>query len=305
MQCTPIKGPSRPSLRFFFLSTFLLMAPVALTAQFPVEDPADACSLSHLKDAARVGDYLFRTYEDKATGERCFQVFHGGKVIFRRTNDNGGWFTIGQPARKEDNVPAIPNGTDVTGRGRPNMIVAAYTGGAHCCSVHYVFELEPEFKLLETLNDQDDDVAHFEKVGNKYLYKTTDWTFAYWPSCFACSPSEPVLLQFEENGNVNGFHLALDKMQKPAPTEEEWNAQLSAARKVVHDQDVGSVGRTLWSTVLDLIYSGHSDVQGGQFADIGLEAFCMVLKSSPYWADLEPTLHDTPPTCANAKPRRK
>jgi hypothetical protein len=202
-------------------------------AQFPSQDPAKACSLEHLKDSAKVGRFVFTTYENVQSGDRCLQVLKDGKVIFRRTNDNGGEFTLGQPADKERGVTeAIANGTDITGRGRPDMIVSLYTGGAHCCVMHYVFELEPDFKLLATLDAEDSWRAHFSDLDHNqhYYYLANDWTFAYWRECFALSPSPPVILRFDENAKGGGYHLALDKMKLPAPTAAEWDKTVQEGR---------------------------------------------------------------------------
>ena len=171
----------------------------------------------------------------KSSDGACVQATSGGKVVYNHSVDSFETFTLGQPADAQDNIAAIANGTDVTGRGRPDMIVSLFTGGAHCCTIHYVFELEPQFKLLATLNDSDDDLAHFARSGAdpRYYYITADWTFGYWPTCFACSPSELVTLQWVDDDKGGGFHLAMDKMQKPAPTPAEWNKKLSAAQAVV------------------------------------------------------------------------
>ena len=94
----------------------------------------------------------------------------------------------------------------------------------------------------------------------------------------------------------------MDKMQIPAPTTAEWNKELSAAQKVVAAGDADSIGTTMWQTVLDLIYGGKSDL-AWKFVDaLGAKAkqnplptlgdFCSVLKTSPYWPDLQPTLKD-------------
>jgi hypothetical protein len=102
----------------------------------------------------------------------------------------------------------------------------------------------------------------------------------------------------------------MDKMQMPAPTTAEWNKELSAAQKVVAAGDADSIGTTMWQTVLNLIYGGQSDL-AWKFVDaLGPKAqqtplpalgdFCSELKMSPYWPDLQPTLKDTPPACANA-----
>ena len=80
------------------------------------------------------------------------------------------------------------------------MIVSLFTGGAHCCTIHFIFELAPQFKLLATLNDSNDDLAHFERLADgHYYYITADWTFGYWPTCFACSPSALVTLRWTDD----------------------------------------------------------------------------------------------------------
>jgi len=199
----------------------------------------------------------------------------------------------------------------VTGRGQPDLIVSSFTGGAHCCTTHWVFELGPELKLLATLNDTNDDEAHFEQLKDgRYYYITADWTFAYWPTCFACSPSEVVKLRWTSDANGGGFHLATDRMHRAAPTQAEWNKELAAAQKAVNDGAVDDVGRALWGVVLDLIYTGNSD-QAWKFVNAlgpkaqqkpfpALADFCALLKQSPYWPDLQPTLKDVPTECANA-----
>jgi hypothetical protein len=70
----------------------------------------------------------------------------------------------------------------------------------------------------------------------------------------------------------------------------------------------GDVGVTLWNTVLDLIYTGHSDLawrfvrEANPNAIRGknpaLAEFCSKLSSSPYWDDLKPTVKDIPVKCA-------
>ncbi len=299
----------RALMRSGLVAAVWIAAAVGVFAQGPAENGAEACAIKNQHDAVTVKGFVFKDYR---TGDwACLQVISKGKVIFRRTEEFLEAFTLGQQADPQYNIPAVANGADVTGRGRPDMIVSAYTGGAHCCMSHYVFELEPQFKLLATLNDADDDLAHFERAADgHYYYVTADWTFGYWPTCFACSPSELVTVRWTDDAKGGGFHLAMDKMQTPAPTTTEWNKQLSAAQKVVAAGDADSIGTTMWQTVLNLIYGGHSDL-AWKFVDaLGPKAqqkplptlgdFCSLLKTSPYWPDLQPTLKDTPVVCVNA-----
>jgi len=195
------------------------------------------------------------------------------------------------------------------------MIVSAYSGGAHCCMSHMVFKLEPEFRLLSTLEDAHDDLAHFQRAGDgHYDYITADWTFAYWPDRFACSPSELVPLHWSDDAKGGGFHLVLDKMNKPAPSTSEWNRNLADVREAANRSVNDTIGRTLWQTVMDLIYTGHSDLAWKFVDELGPRAqqkpfptladFCALLQQSPYWPDLTPTVLDLPVACANAGPKQ-
>jgi hypothetical protein len=285
---------------------FCVAAPALTTAQ-AATSPPEFCTAAQRADSARVGQYVFRTY-DSGDGA-CLQVSQNGKILFRRANDGTQQYTLGQPGDPNENIPAIPNGADVTGRGVPDMIVSSFTGGAHCCTEHLVFELEPAFKLLATLDDAHDDLAHFARIGadRRYYYFTADWTFAYWPSCFACSPSAVVILRFVDDANGGGFHLAFDKMQTPAPSPAAWNREIRAARSTVRLDDIGAA---LWGPVLNHINQGHSDLAWKLVDEAGPKAqqkplpaladFCHLLKASTYWPDLAPTLLDTPPACASA-----
>jgi hypothetical protein len=301
-----------------FLAICRLAVMLAIAGAAAAQQPANAsnvCTQSHLKERATVDRYIFTGYvsDDGA----CLTVTRNGSVVFRRTTDSGTpGFTLGQPGDMSDNVPAIANGTDVTGRGHPEMIVSLYSGGAHCCSSHYVFELEPVLRLLATLNDAHDDMAHFERIDRNgpYYYLTADWTFAYWPDCFACSPSEEVVLRFVDAANGGGFHLALDKMSRPAPTAAKWKHNLESVKESLKSRGpLSTVGTTLWQPVMDLIYTGHSDLAWKFLDEAGpaaqqkplpnLQDFCSLLKNSLYWPDLEKTIQNAPPACSNAKPK--
>jgi len=306
----PYASPIRRCVAAFILAVLCVLPAYSLFAQTAAENPA-ACQGKSPDDTATVKQYVFRTYSQE-NGE-CLLVNHMGKVVFSQTWEGFGSLTLGQTGVAVESFPVVENGTDVTGRGHPDMIVSLFTGGAHCCTTHFVFELAPAFRLLATLNDADDDEAHFERLKDgHYYYFTADWTFAYWPTCFACSPSEVVLLRWADDANGGAFHVALDKMQKPAPTTADWNKSFAAARKVVSQGDPNSIGTTLWQTVLDLIYTGHSDL-AWKFVDAAgpkaqqkpfptLTDFCSLLKQSPYWTDLGPSLQNPPPACSGPAP---
>lgn len=182
-------------MRFAVRATALMLFSIGVSqnlyAQIAVDDPRAACARDHLKESAKADQFIFNSYKSEDDGS-CLQVLQNSKVIFRRTVDSPQGFTIGQPADKESKVPAIANGTDITGRGHPDMIVSFYTGGAHCCLFDYVFELEPEFKLLATLDAEDSWPAYFVDLNgdDHYYYVAQDWTFAYWYGSFAGHPPQ-------------------------------------------------------------------------------------------------------------------
>ena len=310
-----LKNTSRPMSRKLFQTLLLgsaaVLAIATLHAQTAAADPATACSAKNQSDSVKVGVFTFITYASN-TGA-CLQVVSGGKVVFSRAVDSFQSFTLGQPAVAEDNIPAVANGADVTGRGHPDMIVSLFTGGAHCCTSHFVFELAPAFRLLATINDSDDDLAHFQldPRDHRYNYYTADWTFAYWPTCFACSPSELVILRYAEDANGGAFHLAFDRMRKPAPSPAQWSREITAVHTAVSKKAVDDIGQALWGVVLDLIYTGHSDLAWKFVDEAGsaaqqkpfpaLSDFCSLLKKSPYWPDLARTLQNAPPACIGAK----
>ncbi len=290
-----------------------IATPVLAAGQAAASEPSRLCAPAGLADSAKVDHYVFRTYE--SDDGACLEALRAGKIVYRRAGADVARYTLGQQEDPDNSIPAIPNGTDVTGRGQPDMIVSSYTGGAHCCTAHLLFELEPSFRLLATLNDADDDLAHFARLESdkRYAYFTADWTFAYWPACFACSPSAAVILRFQDDGHGGGFHLTLDKMQTPAPSAAKWNRELRAAQQAASQGDVNSIGRTLWQPVLSLIYDGHSDLAWKFVDEAGPKAqqsplpaladFCRLLKTSPYWPDLAPSLRDAPPACGAGAPQ--
>ena len=271
------------------------------------DDVPKPCSHAQLTESATVRDYVFRAYKDTDDDTPgCVRVYLHGKLVYRLATEEAMTYRLGQPADPVNKISLVPNGSDLTGDGRADMIVTSWSGGAHCCFTHYIFELEPKLRLIATLDDGDTDLGHFEDLDHSghYLY-VTDEIWSYWPASFAGSVSHKVILEWEKDR----FRLDLERMKHPAPSPEQWKAALKDVDDAADDR--ASLGVTLWNPVLDLIYTGHSDL-AWRFVDQAnpkalngnnpsLEDFCSMLKSSEYWADLEPTLKDVPDQCAKAK----
>ncbi|UWZ86029.1 hypothetical protein [Occallatibacter riparius] len=306
-----------PSLRLLALAASLIISVTNVAkGQDHVDNPDEVCSGANLKSSALVEDYDFRSYLTENDGA-CFQVLKRGKIVFRRTVWSNTAYMIGQPGSTSDQVPAIRNGADLTGRGHPNMIVSEWSGGAHCCLSHYVFELEPKFRLLAKLEARDTWPAYFADLDRdgRYYYIAEDWAFAYWLGSFGGSPNHEVILRWIDDDRGGGYHLALDKMQQPAPSPTEWREAIDKIRSDLATEKTGYVSSLpldMWQEVMDLIYTGHPDLawkfldEAGPEAqrgkrDFDLESFCITLKESLYWPDLARTLKDAPAKCLNAR----
>jgi len=292
-----------------------LAPPTCAFAQVRVKNPSTVCAPSYKTSEAKVDGFTFKSYKRLDTAEACLQVIRGGRVIYQNTAQTIVEYTLGQAADTDTGIQFIANGTDITGRARPDMIVSLDTGGAHCCHLTYVFELRPKFLLLAAIDAEHGDSSHFEELGDEqhFYYSAYDWTFAYWPFDFAESPVAPIQLRYVDDPKGGAYHLALDKMVTPAPTNEEWQQALSAAQSnFTEDNWRQSFGATLWTTVMHLIYAGHSDL-AWKFLDEAwpaalaskdqwLRDFCGILKTGKYWQDLASTLQNAPKACNDAKP---
>lgn len=183
----------------------------------------------------------------------------------------------------------IAPGTDITGSGVPELLVAEYSGGAHCCTTYYLYAFKPYFRLLTTIPTLDAG-ARFEDLDGRPGLEaiTADMTFAYWNTYYAASPKPRVVLAW----NGSAYVAAPDLMATPAPDEADLDTQ--AAAVAASDQwTADTMDPDLWRTMLDLIYGGHADL-AWRFLDAawptnrdGKETFrtdflCQ-LATSPWW----------------------
>ena len=274
---------------------------------------ADSCDTAKVTETATVKGYSFQAREAQDPDDgACMRIYQNGQVIYQL--DDAQKYFLGQPEDRDYGIPHIANGTDLTGTGRPDMIVVSWSGGAHCCNKHYVFELAPKFRLIIRVDDGDNDLAHFVKLADErsYFYVTRD-IWAYWPGSYASSVSHKVILKWDGNNLV----LDPEKLKWKAPSLEQWNAALRDADDALKDEGVYTreeLGKTLWDTTLDLIYTGHSDLAWKFVSEVNpkaltgnnpsLSEFCSLLKNDEYWPILKATVSGMPKECAEAKPHR-
>jgi hypothetical protein len=290
-----------------FLLGFVTALPAVAFAQ--ADAASKPCTHPQLSATANVRGYAFKAYEDTdGDTSGCVRIYFHDKLVYQLQNDHDLSYRLGQAADPANKIPLVPDGSDLTGNGRTDMMVTGWSGGAHCCFTHYIFELEPKLRLIANLYDGDTNLGHFEYLDHdrRYSYIATE-IWSYWPDSFAASVSHKVILRW----NGKKFALDLDRMRFPPPSPQQWQSALNDVDEAVKDGDRGSLGLTLWDTTLDLIYSGHSDLAWKFVSEANPKAlrggnptlndFCAMLKTSDYWPDLRPTLKDVPEDCASAK----
>lgn len=87
---------------------------------------------------------------------------------------------------------------DINGDGVPDLVLLAFSGGAHCCWTYYFLSLGPKPGLIAKFeNNRDATFYDDEKTGRIYL-SIEDGAFDYFDEvCHACSPFPVVFLRLD------------------------------------------------------------------------------------------------------------
>lgn len=244
-----------------------------------------------LFDEVLLGNYVVRRFEHRRHGRPTHVVItHNAEPVYARTA-----FSIRLEVYSPDFSRALAVGADITGNGIPNLILEEYSGGAHCCLTYYIFELDPQDGLrpIATIYGWHSGVRFEDLDGDgRVECILNDWTFEYWNTDYASSPAPEVILQFRGGRYV----LAAEWMFKPPPDESAFAALVAEVRGKER-WSYGSAPVAYWSSMLDLIYTGHTSL-AWEFADAAwstdetekeafLREFRAQLAESPYWPDVQ------------------
>ena len=132
-------------------TTFLLIFTfVAIHASIGCSDWAqdnnltvcDAHSPADKKEQQVFGEYVVKTVRySKWAGDYpgCFEILKGGKRVYF---DSGIYFSIGKPYGLKQSNGNISMGSDITADGTPNLVLWEWTGGAHCCYLYHLIDIE-------------------------------------------------------------------------------------------------------------------------------------------------------------------
>ena len=89
-------------------------------------------------------------------------------------------------------------GQDVNGDGIPDVVLKAYSGGAHCCWTYYIISLGSKPALIKKFENNRDAVFFRDEESGRIVMGTLDGVFDYFDGlCHACTPFPDVYLRLD------------------------------------------------------------------------------------------------------------
>jgi hypothetical protein len=150
-----------------------------------------------LHDEGVTGGFVVQRWVDPASPDvspagmcACLTVVYQGTRLV---------LTLGQA----DDLTAVsvvpPTGRDVNGDRQPDVVVSAWSGGAHCCYTTSVYSIGTTARPLLTLESGDCGTGPFEDFDGDGLLEVTtcDPVWGYQYCAFAFSPLPPVVYAYD------------------------------------------------------------------------------------------------------------
>lgn len=220
-------------------------------------------------------DDNFGTYLLIEKGGKLVQILKGGSIVgggYNFADDAKLWESNNRSGKRS--ALLFRTIADKTGDGTPDAAVQFYSGGAHCCTTMYFFELGNNgVRKLKSIKGGDSDVYALRKnPKGGLLIETGDSTFAYWLTSFAGSPIPTVILSFQ-NGE---FRADAGAMKRRAPTQAVIKARAAKAKKEMTLQPYTGTDdfnelNPFWGEMIDWIYAGN-DSAAWQYFDLVWDA---------------------------------
>jgi hypothetical protein len=183
-------------------------------------------------------------------------IRRSGKLIHAEVAPHFGFTTSPDGEADEPMLVAI---TSDAGK---DLVIEAFSGGAHCCFSIQIVTLSDAVHVSPSLDLRDAGAALFKLPNSpRYGIRSADETFAYRWTSFASSPAPQILLRYDVD---KGFTMATDLMRKPKMSAGELQKAAakmradSAAWKAEGDSPTAEY----LGAVLDMIYAG--DLKGAQ-----------------------------------------
>jgi len=238
--------------RRLVIAMLLLFAAPAL-AQTPRDAPENGY---RLHDERTAGVFTIQRWVNAATPEvsaagvcDCITVvYEGGRRVIG----------VGTPGTMAAYTFTSLSGTDINGDGLPDLVVSAWSGGAHCCYSTGVYSVGEDVRvalLVETGNCGPGDFEDLDGNGTRE-FVTCDDRWAYTYCSFADSPFPRVIYSFDP---TRGAYV-VDTPKYASRYREELAAALNSAQTWITEsggRDEGLDKCRLLKPALGLMYSGR------------------------------------------------
>jgi hypothetical protein len=249
----------------------------------------------------RYGDYRIKvsacTFNSREAnpGFSKLEIFKAGRRVYAVKSH---LFYVGQAItdpRHADSPFTV--GKNVTGDGKPNLVVYAWNGG-NWGFRHLLFELGPTFRLVQVLGGAEGDCFVNLDGGPALEFSEFDSTFLFCEgSCMADCVGTGVRLKY----NGSRYVFAPELMRKPPLPPQALEAAAAEIRGMEAWAENNSPPVALWQKMIELVYSGNM-AQAWALVDLAwqgdaakkgkfLAAFKKKLKTSPYWPALADLNH--------------
>ena len=249
----------RSKIFHYFVLFFIIFLLLCTFSYSQEKSPAEnIISQGKLVEEKNIGEYIYRQYEGSSYGVTVFQIYRKEELVYQSDIGYSYWL------REEDEIYNL--GDDITGDGISNLIVMEDSGGSFFPQSCQVFSLGEKFRLIQDLPG-----GHFQDLNRdgKLEYITYEIGFSYWHVSHADAPAPKIVYEY------CGFNylLAPALTYQPLPPQDEITQAVIRLKKDIIACEKEKciypyhcwyyegiyIPPSVWSYMLDLIFSGHPD----------------------------------------------
>lgn len=191
---------------------------------------------------------------DPRERETRAKLLHRGSLVFSCT-DADIEFGNREYDPKTDQILIAGAGEDLNLDGVSEVVLTAYSGGAHCCYTVNIFECPPNGPPRHVAHIPAQNGMGFKRLSTgETIVDITDQTFDYWNAPHSDSPFHSVWYRLR----AGRLEVALDQMPSPSLMSDPELASIAGA--VASDLAAAPLrlNPQLWGTVQELAYADDS-----------------------------------------------
>lgn len=253
----------------------LQQQPSALPKPLVVNIPSTA----KFQESIRFNDYTISRYFIEGQNS-VLEISKAGVPVFalQETGIFPGSYGFGDNEK-------FPIGKNLTGDGKPNLVLRTYSGGANCCTDVHVFELGEQFRHVARFDARNAEGVSFEDLDKNGILTVSmaDWHYIDVIAPMIASPAPRITFRYRDGC----YQLAPDLMKKPAPAKEELKKFAQEIRQLFEQaqkkpEEADKILTRwnqeypvpqLWSKMLNLIYTGNENEALNLFEEAWPETF--------------------------------